>query len=309
MVQSEQTSAYYLGIDGGGSKTLAIIVNEQGQEVGRGVSGCSNLAAIGVVPAAQHILDAVAQARDSLPSSVALHRAWLGVAGVDRPADYDLLFPHVEHLATSVSLTNDADLLLSALPGVVGIALIAGTGSIALGRNVAGKYTRAGGWGHILGDEGSGYALGQQALQAAVRAADGRGEQTSLLATILSHWHLQTPEDIIGQVYTDQEDKASIARLSTCVLQEARRGDAVATRIVQHATHELSLHVQTVWRALGYTAEQPVPLALGGGLLLHEDDYQQRFLLTLRQQQAVGTVVRVEQPALSAAHAIIHVQL
>jgi N-acetylglucosamine kinase-like BadF-type ATPase len=296
---------YYLGIDGGGSKTLAIIVDAQGTEVGRGQAGSSNHTGVGLTRASANIYAAVAQARQGLGEQIPIQKAWLGIAGIDRQADQQMFEAHVQSLASTVYVTNDAELALSALPATVGVVVIAGTGSISLGRNAHGQTTRSGGWGHILGDEGSGYALGHQALRAAVRAADGRGPQTLLLESIIQEWQIQQADDIIGEVYGN-DDKAKIARLSSCVFQAEQRGDAVAHEIVQNNLAELVLVVRTVGTKLGFSAQQPLPLALGGGLLLNESHFQSRFLEQLRQQQAIDLIVHVDQPALSAARSVIH---
>ncbi|MEO7003328.1 MAG: BadF/BadG/BcrA/BcrD ATPase family protein [Ktedonobacterales bacterium] len=190
--------ALYLGLDGGGTKTLAVVVDATGAERGRAVAGSANHQAVGVARAVAHIRMAVAgalaQAGVVAPDQAPCVAGWLGIAGLDGPADHDLLLPHLRALADSVHLTNDAELPLAALPDGAGVALVAGTGSIALGRNAQGRFARAGGWGHLLGDEGSGYDIGRQALQAVVRAADGRarlaGEAsvTALSPLILRRW-------------------------------------------------------------------------------------------------------------------------
>jgi len=294
---------FYLGIDGGGSKTLAVIVDAEGQERGRGQAGSSNYSAVGLDRAIQSIHSAVTQAAEAADCSLPLYGAWLGLAGIDRPSDQATLLPHLRSLANTIHLSNDADLLLSALDNAVGVALIAGTGSIALGRDASGSFARAGGWGYVLGDEGSGYDLGRQALQVAARAADGRGPATALLEGILRYWHLDKPDDIIGKVYPDN-DKASIAQLSTCVFTAARAGDSLANEIVQKAANELALAALTVGNALNFP-DRRIPLALGGGLLLHEEDYRAQVLHSIRLHGATGQVASVEQPALSAARAMI----
>jgi N-acetylglucosamine kinase-like BadF-type ATPase len=293
----------FLGIDGGGSKTLAVLVDAQGQERGRGLAGSSNYAAVGVEQAVANLHLAAQQAVQLAGCRLPVKAIWLGLAGVDRPADHALLLPHVQPLAETIRLTNDAELLLSALDDAVGVALVAGTGSIALGRDARGVIARAGGWGHILGDEGSGYDIGRLALQAAARAADGRGEATSLLERIMTAWNLERPDDIIGRVY-GEDDKAAIARLSSLVFLAAQAGDRVARKIVQHAADELALAVFTVCAALDFSGK-PVALALGGGLLIHESAFRSQALRRLRRRLALGRVVLVEQPALSAARAAI----
>lgn len=298
---------FFLGIDGGGSKTLAVIVDAQGQERGRALAGSSNYQAVGIESALAALHAAAEQAALEAGGCLPVKAAWLGLAGVDRPGDQRLLLPRLQVLAAMMRLTNDAELLLSALDNAVGVALVAGTGSIALGRDARGAAARAGGWGHILGDEGSGYDIGRRALQAATRAADGRGTATTLLERIMSYWSLERPDDMIGRVYNNNDDKAMIARLAPLVLRAARDGDHVARKIVQSTADELALTALTVCKALDFSGKR-VGLALGGGLLLHEKSLRGQVLRRIRRRQPLGHVALVEEPALSGARAASHLQ-
>src|SRR5258708_23671473 len=133
--------------------------------------------------------------------SLPLSAARLGLAGIARPGDNEILLPHLHSVAEFILLTNDAELVLSALDDAVGIALIAGTGSIALGCDAHGIVTRTGGWGYIIGDEGSGYDIGRRCLQAGSRAVGGRGPMTALRGRLLQHRELTNAGDPIGKVY------------------------------------------------------------------------------------------------------------
>jgi N-acetylglucosamine kinase-like BadF-type ATPase len=299
-------AGFALGVDGGGSKTLAVIVNEQGEEIGRGLAGGANYNTVGVDTAIEHVYTAVEQAARAAGCELPLSTAWLGLAGIDRQADYNLLYPRVAELAGKVHLTNDGELLLAGLENSLGVVLISGTGSIALGRDAAGRKARAGGWGHILGDEGSGYSIAQQALQAVVRASDGRGPQTALRDRILRAWNLQTTDELIGEVYGEPE-KAKIASLSSAVMLTARGGDQVAAAIIQQAARELALSFNAVCQALELpNLELPeIPLALGGGLLINEADFCTQVIQHIRHYQPIGQVELVSQPALSAARAAL----
>src|SRR5947209_1166737 len=166
--RDHQAGHYYLGVDSGGTKTIAVIVDGQGQEQGRGLAGASNPNNIGLEPAMRNLRLAIESAMQAAGSQAPLHKAWLGISGFSRPADYDVFYPYLHDLADAIHMTNDGELGLSTLEGAVGVAIIAGTGSIVLGRNAQGKGVRAGGWGYLLGDEGSGYYVAQQALIAAV---------------------------------------------------------------------------------------------------------------------------------------------
>lgn len=291
----------FLGVDGGGSKTLAVIVDALGRERGRGVAGSSNQEAAGFAVALTELRAAVARATVTAGAALPLRAAWLGLAGVDRPEDGERFSPEVRALAEIVRITNDAELALGALPRMAGVALIAGTGSIALGRDTRGVAARVGGWGHVLGDEGSGYAIGQQALQAAARAADGRGPPTTLLERILAYWRLQASVDLIERAY-QPFDKTAIAALAPLVLMCAREGDGPARGIVTHAVEELALAAITVTGALDFPAGR-VPLALGGGLLLRAASLRARVLRGIARTRAMDAVL-VKEPALSGARAL-----
>lgn len=301
--EHDTSGSYALGVDGGGSKTLAIVVDAQGNERGHGIAGSANYASVGIDQAVQHIRSAVEEAVKMARCVLPLHAAWLGLAGIDRPDDCDFLLPHLQFLAQIVRLTNDAELVLSALDDVVGIALIAGTGSIALGHDAHGTIKRTGGWGHIIGDEGSGYDIGRLCLQAVSRAVDGRGQMTALVELLLKHWNLDDADDIIGKVYHNC-DKATIASLSTLVFAAAKDGDEVASSIVQSAANELALAAVTVRNALDFSEEQ-VSIALGGGLLLHEADFRTEVLHSIQKHLSIKQVVLAEQPALSGARAAV----
>lgn len=298
-----QQEPFYAGIDGGGSKTLAVVVDAAGHECGRGTGGSANYAAIGIERAVASIYTAVAAATDAAGGTLPLRAAWIGLAGVDRPADHRALLPRLRDLAETLRLTNDAELILGALDDAVGVAVICGTGSIALGRDARGGTTRAGGWGHIIGDEGSGYDLGRACLQAVSRAADGRGQNTVLLDLLRREWDLKEPSDMIGHVYP-QGDKKQIARLSALVCSAARDGDAVAGAIVARAADELALGIMTVGGKLHFP--DALPLALGGGLLVHEAELREMVLERIRRQRPLARVAVVAHPAETAARAAIH---
>ncbi len=291
----------FLGIDGGGTKTLAIVVDDHGRERGRGQAGSSNYVAVGLRRATAHIHDAARAALAAAGSALPVTCAWIGLSGVDTPADQALLSSHLRDLGGVTRLTNDADLVLSALPASIGIAVIAGTGSIALGHGPDGSSTRAGGWGHILGDEGSGYEIGRQALVTAMRAADGRGKPSLLSDLIARRWRTDTPEALVDHVY-HRADKADIAALSQLVFQAAQQGDAIARGIVRSAAAELALAAEAVATRLGFGAT-PIPLAVGGGLLVRDVSFRRQVVRRIRHRHRVDQVTVVEVPALAAARA------
>jgi len=302
---TEQCSnGFLIGIDGGGSKTVALLADTAGRVLGRGVAGPSNHQVVGV-PAAEAALNqairaAFAEARvePRLP-----HAIGLGMSGVDRPDDQAVIRTWADDQMPGaiVVIVNDAEIVLAAgTPEGWGVALICGTGSIAVGRDREGRGARAGGWGYILGDEGSGYAIGQAALRAVVRADDGRGPQTALTRAILAHWSLSAPQALIGRLHrSSMPSTRDIAELAVLVEAVAAEGDAVARGILQEAGRELALTVDAVVRSLGMPG--PVPCALAGGVIVKGRLTRQMFLDSAR---ALGLhldpVTLVAEPAQGA---------
>jgi N-acetylglucosamine kinase-like BadF-type ATPase len=159
------------------------------------------------------------------------------------------------------------------------VAVISGTGSLAYGENAAGRSVRAGGWGYLLGDEGSGYAIGLAALRAVARAADGRGHATALTEAVLAHWSLPCPQALIRHVYGGGMEREDIAALAPLVMRTAKDGEAVARAILEDAGRELALAAQAVIERLALPA--PVPCALAGGVLLHSEIVRASFTASL----------------------------
>jgi N-acetylmuramic acid 6-phosphate etherase len=289
----------YLGIDGGGTHTVALLAKASGDIVARGTAGPSNRQAVGTERALAALDDAVSAAFHAagLPRGPATS-ACLGLAGADRPDDQAVLRVWAERvqLAARVEVTSDAAILLAAgTPHGWGLVLIAGTGSIAFGRTADGRRARAGGWGHLLGDEGSAYALALHALQAIVRTADGRGPATRLTERFLSHWGLTQPQDLIAAVYRSGRDRANFAALAPLVIETAEN-DPVAAEIVEQGARELAQAGAAVTHHLEW--DGPIPIALAGGLLLGNDGYQARIMTALRTLGVQpSSVARVEEPA------------
>jgi N-acetylmuramic acid 6-phosphate etherase len=293
----------YLGIDGGGTHTVALLASASGDIVGRGTAGPSNRQAVGTERAQATLDEAVSAAFQSagLPRGP-VASACLGLAGADRPDDQTALREWAERvqLAARVEVTSDAAILLAAgTPHGWGLVLIAGTGSIAFGRTADGRRARAGGWGHLLGDEGSAYALVIQALQAVVRAADSRGPATRLTECFLNHWGLTGPQDLIAAVYRSGRDRADFAALAPLVIETAA-DDAVAAGIVEQGARELARAGESVVRQFGWRGS--IPLALAGGLLLGNTNYRDRVLHFLIEGGIQPEPVSlVEEPAKGAA--------
>ena len=183
------STAYFAGVDGGGTKTAMVLVDENGTELVRKTTTTSNSAVIGHAKAIEVLVDLVSSTAADAGVSLPLTGLWCGLSGSDRPEDHVQLEPPLAELADALTLTNDAELAMGALPNRVGVAMVSGTGSIAFGRNAAGQRHRASGWGHVFGDYGSGYDVARKGLYHYSAFVDGYGPATSLLERFTEHHH------------------------------------------------------------------------------------------------------------------------
>ena len=235
---------FVLGIDGGGTHTVALLadgaegnLSDGSTVLGRGEAGPSNLKTVGAERALRELDEAISHAF----TAAGLERqpvaaACLGLAGLGRAEDRLLVQRWgVEiQLAQRLEVVTDAELLLAAgTPEGWGLAVVCGTGSIAIGRGPDGRQDRAGGWGPLLGDEGSGYALALAGLRAATQAEDGRGPPTILLDLLLGKLNLHEPQQLVTVLYGSGWDRTALAGLAVVVLEAAEGGDAVAVRLAQ----------------------------------------------------------------------------
>ncbi len=297
-----------LGVDGGGTKTTAILAEcragELPQEIGRGISGPSNPLVAGLHAAQTQIAAAIAAAYRAAGRPVEPAAALgLGVAGTGRePVRRALEAWGVESgLAARCRAVHDAHIILraavSASPGVV---LVSGTGSLAYGVDPLGRPARVGGWGALVGDEGSGYAIGLAALRAVARAVDGRIEPTALGSAALDHFQVNDARELSAALADDPRWRQRVAALAERVVAEADRGDAAARQIVDGAAADLAGLVRAVLHALQLTTA-PYPLAVAGGVLRHASAVRQGVLDRLAEHRcAPSAVTVVDQPARGA---------
>ncbi len=254
-----------IGIDAGGTRTLGLLADETGAVIASARGPGANLQSAGELEV-EKVLHQVVE--DALGDTAARPAAiCLGMAGVDRPGDADTVRGILARIGyrARVLVVNDALIALEAgLPGAPGIVVISGTGSIAYGRDSKGLAARAGGLGHVLSDEGSGYWLGREALRAVVRAADGRGPETSLTARVLSHFLVDRAPDLVPVVYSGGAKPSAIAGLAREVEAASEAGDPVARGLIDAASAELAEMAVSVARQLDLAT--PAILLSGGTL-------------------------------------------
>lgn len=290
-----------LGIDGGGTRTRAVIVDENGRFCGAGVSGPSNYDDVGIATAQANIGQAVAAARrtaDLPPDPFAA--AFLGMAGVVSPTDRAVIHQMAAALnlaaPENVGVDHDCRVALAGgLSGRPGMVQIVGTGSSTFGLNAAGDSWRSGGWGHLISDEGSSYWLGIQAMRAAVCAFDGRIAHTSLLAKVQAHLQLPHLNDLMRRLYVVGLSRAEIAGLAPLTIEAAREGDSVALSFIEQGTRYLAECVLAVAQKLGFAAG-PCELAMVGGLFQAGEVFIRPFTAAVHRQLPHCRILPAELP-------------
>ncbi len=295
----------FIGIDGGGTKTDLALVDEHGVLLARLHGETCNQSVVGfdsAVGVLSALIDrAMAEANLDLPVSA----GWIGMAGADRPDDRSRFARELRSRCDNLRITNDAELVLSGTPQGTGIALIAGTGSIAFARNERGTSGRSGGWGHILGDEGSAYMVAVEGLRAVAAEADGRGPVTRLTADLLTWWRADRAELLIPRVYDPAVKKADIAASAPVVVAAAEAGDQVGTAILKRAGEELAMLIACLLDRVPFDTR---PVVAGtGGLLLHTTLVRDRVSELLDPDRVRPAIELVDEVAVSVAHAVSRV--
>jgi len=249
---------YVLGIDAGGTKSVCVLADASGRLVADARGGSANLHAAGelaVEEVLRELIDEVLERANGdsgrlrggpaiVPAAICV-----GIAGVDREDEAQTVRAIMRRIGypSRVLVVNDALIaLVSGARDDPGIVILAGTGSIVYGRNASFEAARAGGWGHMIGDEGSGYWIGREALAAVMRGSDGRGPETALTAQILANFNVADVSRLPRIVYDREMPRMSVAALGPIVQSVAAEGDAVASRILERAADELVLGARSV---------------------------------------------------------------
>ncbi|HSJ23093.1 MAG TPA: BadF/BadG/BcrA/BcrD ATPase family protein [Longimicrobiales bacterium] len=280
----------YVGIDGGGTRARALLVDAAGSELARleGPAGIIDAAdpASGAEVAASlvtGIVGAVAGAR--LP----VRALCCGLAGAGRAPEREAVRVALvlSGVAEQVMVVGDAEVAMyDAFGDDPGVLVIAGTGSIAWARGSGGVTARVGGWGRLIGDEGSGFAIGAAAVRAVLRALDGRDPETALTAAVLRDSGCARPEDLVS--FTARASKAEIAALTPAVFEAVAAGDRAATRIADEAVAAL---VELVVTAAGRVGLKAPAVATAGGLIEPGGPLHDRLRTALREAVPAAQVL------------------
>ncbi len=305
---------YVLGIDAGGTKTVCFLADGDGNVIAEARRGGANLQALGeleVEKVLHEVMDEAIGDRDVAPAAICL-----GIAGVDRPGDSVIVRGIMKRigLKARVLVVNDALVALEAgAPSQPGVVVISGTGSISYGRNAGGEAARSGGWGYVLGDEGSGYWIGRAAVRAVLRESDRRGPETVLTQLLLEHFGVLQAQGLIHEVYHSNLKPSAIGSLAGCVQRAFSKGDSVAIGILRAAANELEASALSVARRLGMMGDS-FPFVLAGGIFRAvpwlEDELSRRLpvaaphsrVMRLDREPAAGAVALAIAEARGGAH-------
>ncbi|GAM23872.1 hypothetical protein SAMD00019534_070470 [Acytostelium subglobosum LB1] len=287
---STNNKQLFIGLDGGGTKTLSIVIDANGNELGQFISTCSNQNSVGKEQAKVAIMESISKAIEAAgaaPSDVV--SICMGISGVDRPEDQAMVGGWVKELLpnTVYEIHNDAVVALSSgtLGKLYGVVVISGTGTIAWGINRQGVKSRSAGWGPLLGDDGSGYQIGFDILKHVCRAKDESGPKTQLTQAVFNKLAISKEDDLIGWAY----DKANsgwskFAELSPLATECANNGDKVAQSILDINANALVTSIRSVFVKLGLDKlDEKVPLVLAGGNIERECLFSQMLRTKLAE--------------------------
>ena len=259
----------FLGVDGGGTKTHIALMNVAGKVTCEGSAGPSNPLRVGVETAVSNIVQAINDACDQGNASRGdIAAATIGLAGVRRSdLKQRVLDSFTRRMAIrKTQVVTDAEIALFATTlGKPGLVVIAGTGSVCLGKNEKGEIAISGGWGPLAGDEGGGVGIAQQALHSVAKASDGRGIPTVLSDRAAEYFRASGPENLIVAIYSPQVDNTRIAGFARLVVETALEGDHIAEEILRDAGRELGLAACAVIKKLGL-ARRRVPIGRVGSV-------------------------------------------
>ncbi|MBR5262572.1 MAG: hypothetical protein IKV49_02005 [Clostridia bacterium] len=284
---------YYLGIDGGGTKTVAIICDENGTLVSRYVGKSINYNSVGTDAARANLKETVDGALGG--RDIALSSAFIGMPALSSRADDEFTQQMCGGIIDCPKITMDSDVFigLEAMKADGAAAMvISGTGSMAVGRLDDGTIIHTGGWGYILGDEGSGYALSLDAVRAAICGAEGSAPATALTQRVLEHFSVSDIDSLIDIFYDPPITNSEVAKLAYVLFDCAQNGDEVANAIIERHAQLLA---DTVCALL---CRMPcgTPLGMWGGILVNRALFRDRFVSLVNEKYPETKIEIIKYP-------------
>jgi N-acetylglucosamine kinase-like BadF-type ATPase len=297
-----QTSELLIcGVDAGATKTDCAICDCSGQILARIVSGPSAMISRGETLASK-----LARTVDMAHHGVPVPRSGvdvvvIGLAGVDTPSGHERAYKKLRAAlgARLVIVENDAaNALEAAAPERPAAVVMAGTGSIAYAEDSEGRTYRVGGWGHVFGDEGSGFAIGVAALSSVLRAEDGRSQSTSLAGRACTFFDLATPHALVDLTETFAREPSLAAGFASEVFAAAEAGDEVAATVIEGAANDLVGLASRVLEMLGH---RDAAVVLSGGLLTNVLGYSTRVAAGILAANPDVVIRKAESPPVVGA--------
>lgn len=291
---------YVLGIDGGGTKTVCFLMDEAGNILGRGKAGPSNYQTVGIDAAKIAIKTAINETISSFltrqnSNNILIQGLGIGLAGVGREEDFNVIQNLINQITIDLKLSINWELkpgstviksdsviaLVGGLGHPVGVVVIAGTGSQIFGQNKHGKTKRVGGWGYLLGDEGSGYYIAILGLKAALKSHDGRLGSTRLIPAFKQHLNLDNIESLIEVVYRRGWTVTQIANLAKIVDKVAGDGDEIANQIMNTAAEELVFATKIAVESL-FEPNETIEIVTTGGVFQGMNHFRSKYIQSLK---------------------------
>ncbi len=305
----ERERRLVIGLDGGGTKTVCLVANLDGKPLGRGLGGPSNYLSEGLDRARKSIEDAILGALESAGADRGdIACLCAGLAGVSRPRDHETMRATLQRILIVPELILETDGVIALVGGTggrAGVIVASGTGSVAFGIDPAGRRARSGGWGFILGDEGSGYDIARRGMIAALREYDGRGETTVIRRKIGEVLELKSTEDLIPLLYANPLSPGRVAALYPLVLDAADEGDSVALRLINNSAAALAEMGVATARKLDFSGTRMLVTTAGG--VFRGQNLRKAFIAEMARQMPEAEVIepagRAEEGAVMMAAA------
>lgn len=256
----------FLGVDGGGSTTVAILADKSGQVVGYGLGGTGNFQIDGIEPARAEVQKSISSALDNAGVDLSsVVSAYFGMAGADRLRDFKIVRNLLEPLIPPTIHWNfENDAILGLWAGTfdgVGVGVVCGTGTNVVGVNLQGKRVQIGGMGSLFGDYAGGSYIGERAIALSMRGVEGRGEPTSMYDAILEHYGIEHLLDLVDRIY--DKENLKLGDLVSLVMNAASQGDQVAIDLLQEVGRELGISTNAAIRQLFHAQEQVKVVGVG----------------------------------------------
>lgn len=271
---------YVVGIDGGGTKTLACVADLNGNKVSEYVSGPCNIKSNKIAIVDSTILQLLNCCAEGAGIQISEFKCiTMGSAGAGRENDRTILENIIRHVGYNGKLIVIDD-FQTALRGAVneryGIILISGTGSVCFGVNPAGRSRRVGGWGHIIGDEGSGYYIGKEILSSVMRSFDCREPNTILTQKVFEYLGIMNHQQLIEFVYSEKTGKKQIAGIAKLLDEAFEKKDKAAEQITEAAAQHLFDQIKIIVKNLNLE-NTAVKIAFGGSIISNDTPVRRKL--------------------------------